>query len=97
MNFFGTSLKTQDILGAQQSTKGKGPFAENHQRTQFGQTCRLDDVYGASVGSLRKAPATKRVTNPLNPSYANPGDGDFNHDNNTNAFGASKTPAPAPA
>ena len=34
---------------------------------------RTDDIHGANVGSLRKAPATNRISNPLNPDYNVPG------------------------
>lgn len=54
------------------------------------------DIHGAQVGTLKKAPATVRATNPLNPEYQIPGNqelattqndpyGNFNQQNKTNA------------
>ena len=34
---------------------------------------RTDDIEGAQSGSLRKGPNTKRVSNPLDPTYDIPG------------------------
>ncbi len=36
-------------------------------------TNRTDDIFGSNVGSLKKAPATNRISNPLSPEYAIPG------------------------
>ena len=64
-------------MGATAGTKGKGVFAENHQRKQFKELNRTDDIEGARAGSLRKAPKTLRVSNPLDPAYTNPGEKDL--------------------
>jgi hypothetical protein len=34
---------------------------------------KTDDIEGAKVGSLKKAPQTKRCNNPLDPEYKLPG------------------------
>ena len=41
------SLRTDDIIGAKASTKGMGVFAENHERKQFRDMNRTDDIEGA--------------------------------------------------
>ena len=60
-------------MGATSGTKGLGVFAEHHQRKEFRQTNRTDDIEGARSGSLKKAPTTKRMVNPLDPKYDEPG------------------------
>ena len=60
-------------MGATADTKGLGVFAENHNRTEFRQTNRTDDIEGAFSGSLKKAPTTLRNSNPLDPTYEIPG------------------------
>jgi len=50
-----------------------GVFAENHERKDFRHTNRTDDIEGAKSGSLRKGPATNRISNPLDPDYQIPG------------------------
>lgn len=74
------SLQTNDIEGAQSGTKGLGVFA-HHSRTGFKHTNRLDDIAGSTVGSLRKGPATNRMSNPLNPDYAIPGATEYGENN----------------
>jgi hypothetical protein len=66
-------LRTDDIIGAKASTKGAGVFAENHERKEYREINRTDDIEGARAGSLRKGPNTKRVSNPLDPTYEIPG------------------------
>lgn len=41
------SLRTDDITGAKASTKGLGVFAENHERKEYRQINRTDDIEGA--------------------------------------------------
>ena len=48
---------------------------------------KTDDIEGAKVGSLRRAPPTTRVSNPLNPAYNVPGAKELN--GQENAFGQS--------
>ena len=48
---------------------------------------KTDDIEGAKVGSLRRAPPTTRISNPLNPAYNVPGAKELN--GQENAFGAS--------
>jgi hypothetical protein len=67
------SLRTEDILGAKASSKGMGVFAENHERKEYRQINRTDDIEGAQSGSLRKGVKTNRISNPLDPSYTVPG------------------------
>lgn len=67
------SLRTDDIAGAKASTKGLGVFGENHERREFRQMNRTDDIDGAKAGSLKKCPATNRISNPLDPTYTVPG------------------------
>ena len=50
-----------------------GVFGENHERKEFKQTNRTDDIEGARSGSLRKGPKTNRISNPLDPDYSIPG------------------------
>ena len=66
-NKMSASLRTNDIIGAGASTKSKGVFAENHTRQHFREINKTDDIEGAACGSLKKAPTTKRMTNPLDP------------------------------
>ena len=67
------SLRTEDIIGAKSSTKGMGVFAENHDRKDYRQINRTDDIDGAKAGSLKKGPTTTRISNPLDPTYEIPG------------------------
>ena len=60
-------------MGAKASTKGMGVFAENHERKEYKQSNRTDDIEGAKSGSLKKGPTTNRISNPLDPSYDIPG------------------------
>ena len=80
------TLKTEDISGAHAGTKGLGPFAERA-RTYQRQLVKCDDIEGAQVGTLQKAPKTIRQTNPLNPSYQFPGEKELTTANANNAFG----------
>lgn len=63
------SLRTDDIAGAMSGSKGLGVFAESHQRKDYKQSNRTDDIEGAHSGSLKKAPTTNRISNPLDPTY----------------------------
>ena len=72
-----TSLITNDIEGAQTSTKGLGVFA-HHQRKDYTNTNKIDDIAGSTVGSLKKGPTTNRISNPLNPDYYIPGHTEYN-------------------
>jgi hypothetical protein len=63
--FKSTSLKTDDILGAKASTKGKGVFAENHERKEYRDMNKTSDIEGAFSGSLKKGLTTNRVSNAL--------------------------------
>lgn len=83
------TLRTDDIHGAQASTKGLGAFHETNTRKEFRQTNRNDDIPGAQAGSLKKSPQTKRNTNPLNPSYEDPGHKDLGSTQN-DMFGGTK-------
>ena len=67
------TMRTTDILGAMAGSKGLGVFAESHTRKDFRQSNKTDDIEGAHSGSLKKGPSTKRVCNPLDPSYEVPG------------------------
>lgn len=67
------TLKTQDILGATASSKGKGVFAEHHARREFRQVNNTLDIEGAQGGSLKRGTNTLRNTNPLDPNYQIPG------------------------
>jgi hypothetical protein len=67
------SLRTEDIIGAKSSTKGLGVFAENHERKEYRQINKTDDIEGARAGSLKKGPTTTRISNPLDPTYEIPG------------------------
>ena len=53
-------------------TKRRGAFVE-HQRRDVRQLIETGDIDGARAGSLKHAPRTNRVTNPLNPEYDLPG------------------------
>lgn len=78
-----SSLETGDIAGAQTGTKNLGVFA-TFKRKDYGKTNDISDIAGSTVGSLRKGPATKRISNPLNPDYQMPGGSEFKE---THAFG----------
>lgn len=52
-------------------------FAQNHERKQFREINKTDDIEGANSGSLKKAPTTKRQLNPLSPEYKFPGHTDL--------------------
>ena len=71
------SLLTKDIMGAQGSTKGLGVFETHHNRKDFRETNAVGDIPGSQVGTLLKGPKTNRVTNPMFPEYAVPGDKEF--------------------
>ncbi|CDW78556.1 UNKNOWN [Stylonychia lemnae] len=75
------SLRTEDITGAKASTKGLGVFSENHDRKDYRQTNKTDDIEGAKSGSLRKGPATNRISNPLDPDYQIPGSKELGEQN----------------
>lgn len=68
-------------MGAKSSTKGLGVFAENHERKDFRQTNRTEDIEGAKAGSLKKGPTTNRISNPLDPDYAIPGQKELGEQN----------------
>lgn len=70
------SLKTDDIAGAQSSSKGLGVFADR-ERKDFRKTNACNDIAGTTASSLLKAPKTKRISNPLNPEYIAPGDVEY--------------------
>ena len=53
-----SSLKTHDIIGATAGSKGMGVFAQNHERKDYKQANRIDDIEGACSGSLKKAPTS---------------------------------------
>ena len=80
-----TSLHTQDIQGAQTSTRGLGVFA-NHKRRegqQAGACLNTSDIEGAKSGSLLKGINTKRSSNPLsNTDYQYPGMSECVNNNN---------------
>ena len=42
---------------------------------------RTDDIDGAKSGSLKKGPTTNRISNPLDPDYAIPGQKEFGDSN----------------
>jgi hypothetical protein len=88
--FKSTSLKTGDIMGAKADTKGKGVFAENHERKEFKETNRMNDIEGAFSGSLKKGPTTTRISNPLEPNYAIPGFSELANPNDV--YGQPKVP-----
>ena len=70
------SLKTDDIVGAQSSSKGMGVFAHREWK-HFRKTNTCHDIEGTTASSLQKAPKTKRVSNPLEPNYVAPGDVEY--------------------
>lgn len=47
------------------------------------------DIEGARAGSLKHAPRTKRVTNPLNPDYDLPGAKMLSNDERVGVYGLS--------
>jgi len=61
-------LQTQDILGAQASTKGLGPFAQKARETMRN-SIQTQDIEGAQANSIKKGALSKRMTNPINPEY----------------------------
>jgi len=65
-------LNTQDIEGAQVGTKGLGPFAFKP-RSTVRNSIDVSDIEGTQMESLKRAPATKRCTNPVSPVYQYPG------------------------
>jgi len=65
-------ITTEDIEGAKASTKGLGPFAYKP-REHFRNSIDVADIEGAQMSSLKKAPVTKRCTNPVTPDYQYPG------------------------
>lgn len=68
-----STLTTGDIKGAQSSTKDKGSFS-TRKRKDFRDINQTADIEGSQVGTLKKGPVTQRISNPLNPTYAVPGD-----------------------
>jgi hypothetical protein len=82
-------LKTDDILGAKASTKGKGVFAENHERKEYRDMNKTSDIEGAFSGSLKKGLTTNRISNALQPTYAIPGYSELANPNDV--YGAPKT------
>lgn len=67
-----TSLDTKDIEGAQSGTKGLGPFAFKP-RSTLRNSIDISDIEGTQMESLKRAPVTKRCTNPVSPTYQYPG------------------------
>ena len=65
-------LNTLDIEGAQSGTKGLGPFAFKP-RSTLRNSIDVADIEGAQMESLKRAPVTKRCTNPVSPIYQYPG------------------------
>lgn len=65
-------LNTQDIEGAQVGTKGLGPFAFQP-RSTVRNSIDVSDIEGTQMESLKRAPVTKRCTNPVSPVYQYPG------------------------
>ena len=62
------NLDVTDIDGTKPGSKGVRAF-NHYQRREVRPANKTDDINGTQVGSLKKAPATKRATNPLNPEY----------------------------
>lgn len=81
------AMRTDDITGAQTSTKGLGVFS-HHQRRQYNETNNTADIFGAKSGTLKKGPTTQRVSNPLSPDYQFLGRDDL--DNKLNPYSVSK-------
>ena len=50
------NLRTEDITGAQASTKGLGAFTDTFKRTGFKESMKVNDIAGANAGSLKKGP-----------------------------------------
>lgn len=69
------SLATNDIEGAQTSTKGLGVFAHAKRRTEQMTSTNLNtnDIEGSGAGSLLKGIKTNRNGNPLQTNYNYPG------------------------
>lgn len=67
-------MRTNDVAGAQASTKGLGIFANTKRREAVKNSLDNSDVHGAFVGSLKKGPVTNRRTNPLLMDYKYPGE-----------------------
>lgn len=60
-------------MGATADSKRLGVFADYHKRREVRELNRTDDIEGAQAGSLKRGTQSKRVTNPLDPSYQIPG------------------------
>ena len=69
------SLSTNDIEGAQTSTKGLGVFAHAKRRAEQMTSTNLNtnDIEGSGAGSLLKGIKTTRSGNPLQTNYNYPG------------------------
>lgn len=93
------SLKIDDIDGTKVGTKGLRAF-KHYTRREFRDTNKIQDIPGAKVGSLLKAPPTKRVVNPLNPQYpllgASEIEGNENNPYANNERNAPSKPSTAP-
>ena len=78
------SLATNDIEGAQTSTKGLGVFAHAKRRADQMTSTSLNtkDIEGSGAGSLLKGVKTKRSGNPLDVNYQYPGMTELNDGGN---------------
>ena len=60
------NLSTKDIPGAQTGTKNKGSFA-SIERRQIREVNVTNDIAGCKADTLKRAPTTNRITNPIEP------------------------------
>ena len=63
------NLAINDIDGTKAGSKGIRAF-KYYTRREFRETNKTEDIDGAQVNTLLKAPTSNRVTNPLNPQYS---------------------------
>ena len=66
-------MNTLDIHGARSDTTRLGNFQNTQRRDQVRQPHNNEDIVGSTVGTLRKAMQTNRMSNPLQPVYQIPG------------------------
>ena len=66
------TIGTADIAGAQADTKNAGAFTWMKRR-QVREINKNDDIIGCQADTLKRAVATKRNINPLDPDYEVPG------------------------
>jgi hypothetical protein len=62
------NLNVDDIEGTKAGTKGVRAF-KNLTRRNFREINKTSDIEGTKAGSLKRAPNTIRMVNPLNPNY----------------------------